>query len=552
MAGLGYLPATVLKGFSRQSGQAGLATRAHHAGGEDEKERRRRSTAVIVGGGWAGFGAAHALAKAGLSVTLLDAAASPGGLSTGYRTAQGRPVEAGIKGFWWQYHNIYALICELGIPWPFTDWMRSTFYSPDGIQVEAPVFNALPRLPSPLGSFIYTSLYFRSLPVVDRLTALPLIKALIEFDADEEAYQSYDLMTARELFRKAGVSARLYKEFLEPILLVTLFAPPEQISAAAALGALYFYVLAHQQDFDVRWCKGSVVELIFKPWLSAIEKLGGRVLGGKRVQSVVCNDCTKVSSVLAMNSSGDLELYEADVVIFAVGVQAMQKIVASSDILAQMDDFAAVANIGTIDVLALRLWLDCLVELPTASNVLAGFEPTTGGTLFHLNALQDEFKEEKGSVLEIDLYHANQLLHLSNDDIINRVLQKYLIKCDAKFASAKFVDSSVLRFKGAVTCFGPGTHQYMPSTSTRLSNVFMAGDWLSQGPGSHGAKGLSQEKAYVTGLQAANAAASYLGVPSPTRILDVEDNEPHIAAAKSVTKQYRQLLHTFGLTSPLL
>ena len=32
----------------------------------------------------------------------------------------------------------------------------------------------------------------------------------------------------------------------------------------------------------------------------------------------------------------------------------------------------------------------------------------------------------------------------------------------------------------------------------------MAGDWVAQGPGTHGAKGLSQEKAYVTGLQAGN------------------------------------------------
>ena len=32
----------------------------------------------------------------------------------------------------------------------------------------------------------------------------------------------------------------------------------------------------------------------------------------------------------------------------------------------------------------------------------------------------------------------------------------------------------------------------------------MAGDWIAQGPGTHGAKGLSQEKAYVTGLQAVN------------------------------------------------
>lgn len=37
-------------------------------------------------------------------------------------------------------------------------------------------------------------------------------------------------MTARELFREAGVSAKLYRDFLEPILLVTLFAPGERLS----------------------------------------------------------------------------------------------------------------------------------------------------------------------------------------------------------------------------------------------------------------------------------------------------------------------------------
>ena len=43
-------------------------------------------------------------------------------------------------------------------------------------------------------------------------------------------------MSAYTLFKEAGVTARLYKSFLEPMLLVTLFAPPTELSAAAALG----------------------------------------------------------------------------------------------------------------------------------------------------------------------------------------------------------------------------------------------------------------------------------------------------------------------------
>jgi protoporphyrinogen oxidase len=50
----------------------------------------------------AGFGSALALAKAGAEVTLLDAAESPGGLSSTFKSAKGQVVEPGVKGFWYQ------------------------------------------------------------------------------------------------------------------------------------------------------------------------------------------------------------------------------------------------------------------------------------------------------------------------------------------------------------------------------------------------------------------------------------------------------------------
>ena len=42
-------------------------------------------------------------------------------------------------------------------------------------------------------------------------------------------------MTARELFKQAGVTKELYDKFLKPLLLVGLFAPPEELSAAVTL-----------------------------------------------------------------------------------------------------------------------------------------------------------------------------------------------------------------------------------------------------------------------------------------------------------------------------
>ena len=81
-------------------------------------------------------------------------------------------------------------------------------------QVESPVFQDFPRLPAPLGSFLYTAPLFRNLPLPDRLSALPLLRALLEFDADDAAYAHYDTMTARDLFLQAGITQRLYKVWL--------------------------------------------------------------------------------------------------------------------------------------------------------------------------------------------------------------------------------------------------------------------------------------------------------------------------------------------------
>ncbi len=78
-------------------------------------------------------------------------------------------------------------------------------------QVQSPIFQNQPRLPTPLGSFLYTSPYFTKLPIWDRLTALPLLGPLMEVDSSEEAYNHYDQISALELFKKKGVSQRLLR-----------------------------------------------------------------------------------------------------------------------------------------------------------------------------------------------------------------------------------------------------------------------------------------------------------------------------------------------------
>lgn len=481
---------------------------------------------VVVGAGWAGLGATYHLAKQGYDVTLLEAGSYPGGLVAGWKTAAGRSVEAGIHGFWYPYSNIFSLINELGIN-PFTTWTRSSQYSPAGLEVESPIFQNLPQLPTPLGTFLYTQ--FKRLPLIDRLSALPLLYAVIDFDNSDEAWRRYDFVTARELFKDFGVSARLYRESFEPMLLVGLFAPGEQCSAAAALGMLYYFILAHQPDFDVVWCRGTVGEKIFRPWVERIET-GAKVLANRRVTDLIVDSDNRATGVVC----GD-EVFDADAVIFAVGITGMKKIVSSSPNLQKRQEFRNLNNLGAIDVLATRLWFDRKIHIPRPSNACFGFDTTTGWTFFDLNALHDEYRHEPGTVVEADFYHANQFLSLENEEIIP-IVQRYLATCVPEFREAKVIDSSVIRLPQAVSHFAPGSYRSMLPAKTSFKNVFMSGDWIVNRHGSW-----SQEKAYVTGLEAANLVISSFGEGTPAKILPVQADEAHIQLGRVVNKTARQI-----------
>jgi uncharacterized protein with NAD-binding domain and iron-sulfur cluster len=487
-----------------------------------EKQRKR---IVVVGAGWAGLGATYHLVQQGYDVTLLEAGDYPGGLVAGWQTAGGRAVEAGIHGFWYPYRNIFGLVDHLGLR-PFSPWTRSSQYSPEGLEAESPIFQDQPRLPMPLGTFAYPK--FPRLPLVDRLSAFPLIYAVIDFDNSDEAWRRYDGMTARELFKQYGVSARLYRDAFEAMLLVGLFAPGEQCSAAAALGMLYYFILAHQPDFDVVWCRGTVGEMIFRPWCDRISKAGGTILTQRRVTDLRLDASGQPNAVIC----GD-QVFEADAVIFAVGISGMQNIVRSSSSLQQRDEFRDVMNLGSVDVLATRLWFDRRVRVPQPSNAGFGFHATTGWTFFDLNVLHDAYRDEAGSVIEVDFYHANQFLPMDDDAIVQRV-QQDLTTCVPGFRDAKVIDHSVIRLPRAVTHFAPGSYRYLLPAQTEFNNVFLSGDWIVNRHGSW-----SQEKAYVTGLEAANWVCDLFGQGQKAEIIPVEADEPHIQIARSINKTIR-------------
>jgi hypothetical protein len=146
------------------------------------------------------------------------------------------------------------------------------------------------QLPSPLGQVLATFPLFERLPLPDRASMAGLLLATVDClgSSDESVRVAYDKITGDELFRRFKLSPRLVEDFIKPTLLVGLFKPPAELSALVVMELLYYYALAHQDSFDVRWIKnGTVADSLIRPMAeNLIEEFGLEVLGGCRVKEV--------------------------------------------------------------------------------------------------------------------------------------------------------------------------------------------------------------------------------------------------------------------------
>lgn len=106
---------------------------------EDQTLQNRKEKVVVVGSGWAGLGAAHHLCKQGFDVTVLE-----GGYELGPKNRSLTPDDAGIRGFWYPYRNIFNLVDELGVK-PFTSWTKTAQYSDEGLEVTSAIFDKCKR-----------------------------------------------------------------------------------------------------------------------------------------------------------------------------------------------------------------------------------------------------------------------------------------------------------------------------------------------------------------------------------------------------------------------
>ena len=526
--------------------QRNHALHAHTHRSDTTKESEK---IVIIGAGWGGLSAAYSLIKTQsreLQITIVDASPRVGGLvRDGFATINNtmQDGEAGQHGFWDNYHNIFNLFEEL---FPSLDDVLTAYapqgqYSPKGLEAVWPVYRDNVQLPTGLAQALYTK--FVNLSPLDRASALPMVLAFSDFDDSEEAWEKYDQVSFRDLCIKLGVSRKCYDEIFEPMILTGLFAPGAECSAAAALGMAYFFVLKSQNSFDVRWCKGNIGKLIFDPWDDLLKEKGGIFQMNSRVTGFEFGELNHgtISKVICSTKTNDGQsneiALEADKVLFSVGGAALNAMVRGSRELSKYSEFRKFSNLRGTGVLATRLYLDKILDTPYSANACWGFDRAVGMTMFDITKLHN-IENATGSIIEIDYYHAASLLVMSDEQIVQKA-KRDLDTILPPSTRATVVDAAVVRLPQAVNWYSPGSYANMPNVqSESIPNVYFCGDIVRSRHGSW-----SQEKAYVTGIEAAN---KMLGRSNGFGIVPLEADEPHVALGRSALAAIKSLARLGG------
>lgn len=215
---------------------------------------------------------------------------------------------------------------------------------------------------------------------------------------------------------------------------------------------------------------------------------------------------------------------EADKVLFSVGGAALNAMVRGSPELSKYSEFRKFSNLRGTGVLATRLYLDKILDTPYSANACWGFDRAVGMTMFDITKLHN-IENATGSIIEIDYYHAASLLAMSDEQIVQKA-KRDLDTILTLSASVAVMDAAVVRLPQAVNWYSPGSYANMPNVrSESIPNVYFCGDIVRTRHGSW-----SQEKAYVTGIEAAN---KMLGRSDGFGILPLEDDEPHVALGRS-------------------
>ena len=235
----------------------------------------------MIGAGWAGCAAAVELTRAGAKATLYEAARTAGGRARRI-DYQGHALDNGQHILLGAYRESLRLMQQVGLQ-PSQLLMRLPLQMryPDN---EVGMDLLAPRLPAPL-HLVMGVLRAKGLSLADKLSLARFSSA-----ARWMGWQLNQDCTVAELLARFDQTDRLIKLMWRPLCIAALNTPPERASAKVFLAVLRDSLGARRAASDMLLPRTDLSTLFPDAAISWLQKQGGKVMMGHRVNSIHADD----------------------------------------------------------------------------------------------------------------------------------------------------------------------------------------------------------------------------------------------------------------------
>jgi len=467
----------------------------------DADKLSARPHAVVVGAGIAGLAAAAGLAERGVGVDVIEREHYLGGRVGGWtdRDDDGNDIamNRGFHAFFRQYYNLRCLLRRVD---PQLSMLTAVEDYPliDGAG-RRDSFRGLPRTPpwNALGFALRSPTFaLRDLVHLDARAAAPLAAVSVP-----EIYERLDHVDA-DTFLKSINFPDTARHLAFEVFSRSFFADPTQLSAAELATMFHIYFLGSSEGliFDVPTANFDVS--MWNPLRAYLAGRGVRFRLGLKVLRV---DASETKTFRVHTDSGDR--LDADAVVLATDVAALQQIVAASNGLGDASWRARIQRLRTAPPFSVqRLWLDRPVTSDRPAFLgTAGHKP-----LDNISVLERYEREAAGwaarhggSVIELHAYALQS--EPSREAMLGQLRRLY-----PETAAARVRCERVLLHSDC-PLFEPGMHAHRPGVHTPQRGLVLAGDGIRID-----VPVALMERAATTGWSAANHLLSQWGLAGHT------------------------------------
>jgi len=418
---------------------------------------------AIVGGGLAGLTAAYRLVEADYEVDVYEKRPILGGKWSAWQDEDGDWIETGLHVFFGAYQDIFELMKELNI-YDNIHWKEHalTYTLSKGERFS---FKTA-KLPSPLHLLpaVFENHYFSW---SDKLSLAKSLSTMLF--CSQKYLHEQDNVTYQYWHRSVGISDKMLKKMFLPMTLALKFLPPELISAKIVLDVTSTF-LRQNDASKIGFLKGDPDTYLTSPIAQAIRDKGGRIHTNSKLLEVKLNEDLTIDSLLFED-----EQKQADNYLFALPIHNLKKLMPEKWLA--HDYFQGLANIESVPVITLHLWLDRQVS--GIDNIL--FCPDARIPVYaDMGNTTETYKRDDKSRFQFVIAPAFDLIEKSDQEIIDLTWEAVKDMFPETSQDAQIEKAKVVRVPQSVYYPAPGIDKFRVSQKSPIEGVYLAGGYTKQ------------------------------------------------------------------------